>query len=263
MNGHPTREEDFDLYALGALEGQERQAIELHMTQCAACSRKLAEAQGRIALLALGVPRVEPPLGVKERLLNQVRKKDAGQGMRLPAVEPERGSGFFGRWWAAALAPVAVVLALAAFFLWKENARLDRQLLDLRATVQEQQKQLDYARNVAHLFEAKDTITVSLAPVPGMPGGAVKVTYNEKMGMIMYDGWIEPPPEDKSYQLWVVPMEGNPISVGVFNPATSDSAHWLTKVPAGVAAKAFAITLEPAGGTSAPTGPNVLVGPVS
>jgi hypothetical protein len=27
-NGHPTREEDFDLYVLGALEGDEKQAIE-------------------------------------------------------------------------------------------------------------------------------------------------------------------------------------------------------------------------------------------
>jgi anti-sigma-K factor RskA len=263
MNGHPTREEDFDLYALGALEGEEKQAIESHMAQCAACSRKLAEAQGRIALLALGVPRVEPSLGVKERLLNRVRTTTEGQAVRLPSVEPERAGGFFGRWWAAVLAPAAVVLALAAFFLWKENAQLDRQLAELRATVLEQQKQLDYARNVAHLFEAKDTITVSLAPMPGMPSGAVKVMYNEKMGVLMYDGWIEPPPEDKSYQLWVVPMEGNPISVGVFNPATSDSAHWLTKVPVGVAARAFAITLEPAGGMSVPTGPKVLVGPVS
>lgn len=263
MNGHPTREEDFDLYALGALEGEEKQAIESHIAECAACSRKFVEAQGRIALLALGAPRVEPSPGVKERLMSRVRARAEGQTRRLPSVEPERTSGFFGHWWAALLAPAAVALALAAFFLWKENARLDRELADLRAAMQEQQKQLEYARNVAHLFEAKDTIAVSLAPMPGMPNGAVKVMYNAKMGMVMYDGWIEPPPEDKSYQLWVVPMEGKPISAGVFNPATSDSAHWLTKVQEGVPAKAFAITLEPAGGASAPTGPEVLVGSAS
>jgi anti-sigma-K factor RskA len=263
MNGHPTREEDFDLYALGALEGEEKQAIESHVAQCAACSRKLGEAQGRIALLALGAPHVEPSLGLKERLMSRVHRTPERQPARFPAVDTERAGGYFGRWWGAVLAPAAVVLALAAFFLWKENSRLDRQVAELRAAMQEQQKQLDYARNVAHLMEAKDTITVSLAPMPGMPNGAVKVMYNAKMGMVMYDGWIEPPPEDKSYQLWVVPMEGKPISVGVFNPATSDSAHWLTKVPEGVPARAFAITLEPAGGTSAPTGPKVLVGPVS
>jgi anti-sigma-K factor RskA len=263
MSGHPTREEDFDLYALGALEGEEKQTIESHVAGCAACSRKLAEAHGRIAMLALGAPRVEPSQSVRERLMSRLHPTVDDRTVKLPPVEPEQAGGFFGRWWAAVLAPAAVVLALAAFFLWTENSRLDRQLTELRAKVQEQQKQLDYARNVAHLMEAKDTVSVSLAPMPGMPNGAVKVMYNEKMGMLMYDGWIEPPPEDKSYQLWVVPMEGNPISVGVFNPATSDSAHWLTKIPEGVPAKAFAITLEPAGGAAAPSGPQVLAGPAS
>ena len=31
MNGHPTREEDFDLFALGALDREEREAIESHV----------------------------------------------------------------------------------------------------------------------------------------------------------------------------------------------------------------------------------------
>src|SRR5580700_6042915 len=119
MNGHPTREEDFDLYALGALDGEEKQAIESHVVECAACSRKLAEAQGRIATLAWGAPRVEPSLRVKERLMSQIRSKADGRALITPSVEAERGGGFFGGRWAAVLAPVAVALALAASFLWK------------------------------------------------------------------------------------------------------------------------------------------------
>jgi anti-sigma-K factor RskA len=37
----------------------------------------------------------------------------------------------------------------------------------------------------------------------------------------------------------------------------------MVKLPPGVEAKAFAITLEPEGGMPQPTGPMVLVGPVS
>jgi anti-sigma-K factor RskA len=37
----------------------------------------------------------------------------------------------------------------------------------------------------------------------------------------------------------------------------------MVKLPQGMAAKAFAVTLEPAGGMPQPTGPMVLVGPVS
>ena len=56
MNGHPTRLEDFDLYALGVLEGEEKAAFEAHVPTCAACAEKLAEARGRIALLAFSAP---------------------------------------------------------------------------------------------------------------------------------------------------------------------------------------------------------------
>jgi anti-sigma-K factor RskA len=260
-NGHIANDSDFELYALGALEGDERQALESHAASCAECARKLAEAQGRIALLAFAAPRIEPSPAVKERLLRAARGA-ASRDLRQQgpaAPEPQGATG----WWTWVLAAAAAVLAAASLVLWNQNKHLDHELADMRAAMQEQQKQLDYARNVAHLIEAKDTISVALAPMPGMPQGAAHVMYNAKMGMLMYDGWIDPPPQDKSYQLWIVPMDGAPISAGVFNPVTDDSAHWMTKMPVGVAVKAFAVTLEPAGGMSQPTGPKVLAGPVS
>lgn len=265
-NGHPTREEDFDLYVLGALEGGEKQAIESHLAACAECARKVASARGRVAALSFAAPRVEPSAAVKERLLRRVRE-EARAGSPAPsrqsapsrAGSPVRESAA-PRWWTWILVPATVALALASFALWNQNKKLDRQLAEMRAAMQEQQKQLDYARTVAHLVEAKDTVTVALAPMPGMPQGAAHVMYNAQMGIVMYDGWISPPPEDKSYQLWVVPMRGAPISAGVFNPATSDAAHWTSKLPQGVAVKSFAVTLEPAGGMPHPTGPMVLAG---
>ena len=269
MNGHITREEDFDLYALGALDADEKGAVETHLVSCAECSRKLAEARGRMAALGLSAPFAAPSPQVRERLLRQIRTAasatSAARAEAAAARSPKssRGAGESARRWTWILSPAFAALAIAAIFLWVQNARLGRQIASLRATVLQQQKQLDETRNVAHLFEAQDTVTISLAPMPGMPQGAVKVMYNEKMGMLMYDGWIDPPPQDKSYQLWVVPAEGAPINAGVFNPATSDTAHWMTKVPGGVPAKAFAITLEPAGGMPRPTGPKVFVGPVS
>ena len=279
-NGHPTREEDFDLYVLGALEGDEKQAIESHLATCADCARKLASARGRVAAISFAAPRVEPSSGVKDRLLRQVRAESqapsraAAESAKVPVrgtgrefAPPEPPRGIAGRWLFAILAPACVALLIATVILWRENDRLTGQLASLGVSVDKStkeladlQKQLEYARTVSHLLEARDTITVSLAPKPGMADGAVKVMYNGKMGLLMYDGWIAPSPDDKSYQLWVVPMDGKPISAGVFNPATSDMAHWMSKVPEGIAPKMFAITLEPAGGMPQPTGPMVLVG---
>ena len=58
MSGtHPTRAEDFDLYALGALDGDEKVVFETHLATCADCKLKLADSYGRMALLAFSAPR--------------------------------------------------------------------------------------------------------------------------------------------------------------------------------------------------------------
>ncbi len=272
MNGHPTREEDFDLYALGALEGDEKLAIESHISACADCTRKLAEARGRLALLAFAVPQSNPSPNVKERLMVQVRASrgsaavtpESAASARAPrAVDRPASGGFFGRWWAAVLVPVGVVLAIATIVLWNQKVQLDRRLADVHAQIEKQQTQLDEARELASLFESKDTITIALAPQPGVPPTSAHVMYNAKMGMLMYDGNLVPTPANKSYELWLVPTTGDPINAGVFNPVPGQSNHWMMKLPPGISPKAFAVSLEPAGGMPQPTGPMVLVGAVS
>jgi|HubBroStandDraft_6_1064221.scaffolds.fasta_scaffold80443_2 anti-sigma-K factor RskA len=271
MSAHPTREEDFDLYALGALEDDEKLAIESHVSACSDCARKLAEARGRISLLALAAPQSDPSPLVKQRLMAQVHaSRDASpaaqtaQYLAPRAIEPATtGGGFFGRWWAAVLVPVGAALAVATIVLWNQKAQLDHQLAEMRVAISKQQSELDEARHLAALFESKDTITIALAPQPGTPPTSAHVMYNAKMGMLMYDGSLLPTAADKSYQLWLVPMSGDPINAGVFNPVAGQSNHWMMKLPPGIAPKEFAITLEPAGGMPRPTGPMVLVGAVT
>jgi hypothetical protein len=165
--------------------------------------------------------------------------------------------------WTAILLPIAAVLAIATFLLWNANRQLDGQLAALRRSAQLQEQQLQDAREIATLITAHDTITVPLAPQPAMPQGMAHVMYNAKMGMLMYEGEIPPAPSAKSYQLWLVPASGNPISCGVFNPVSGQPDHWMMKLPKGIDPKAFAVTLEPSGGMPQPTGPKVLIGAAS
>jgi len=260
MNAHPTREEDFDLYALGALEGDEKLALESHLAGCAECARTLAEARGRMAMLALAVPRVEPSPAVKQRLMAQVRADGEAENRASAVSASTRAPGFFDRWRTAILVPAFALLAIATVVLWRQNRDLDRQLAALRASAQQQQQQLDEARNLDEMMESRDTVTVALAQQPGMPQGSAHVMYNAKMGMLMYDGEIAPAPPAKSYQLWLVPAAGKPISAGVFNPVNGRADHWMMKLPRGVEPKEFAVSLEPAGGMPQPTGPMVLIG---
>lgn len=260
MNAHPTNESDFDLYALGALEGAELREFEGHVTGCGDCAQKLAQARGRVAMLALGAPQVAASAAAKSRLMAQVHA-DAAPARRVPEPASERGR--LSGWWATVLVPAAAALAIATFLLWQQNDRLDQQLAALRYAAAKQQAQVAEATKLADLIGSSDTVTVSLAQQPGMPKGAAHVMYNTKMGMLMYDGQLEAAPSGKSYQLWVVPAEGNPISAGVFQPVPGQMDHWMMAMPQGVVPKAFAVTIEPAGGMPQPTGPKVLVGAAS
>jgi anti-sigma-K factor RskA len=264
-NTHPTREEDFDLLALGALEGDERREIESHVAACESCARKLADARNRIALLGLASPFVNPSSDVKARLMQQIRAEATGTPQVPPRLkdEPSDGRYSWARWWNAILIPVAAVLVFVTVYLWRQNQIFDQQLAILRATVQEQQDQLDEDLKVADLIAAPDTIVVPLVPQSGMPQGSARVVYNAHSGILVYDGQLDKAPADKSYVLWLVPATGNPLSAGVFNPSTGKTSHWVIKLPAGTVPKAFAVTLEPSGGAPQPTGPKVLVGPVS
>ena len=262
MSGtHPTREEDFDLFALGALDGDEKAAFEAHLASCAACSAKLAEATGRMAMLALAAPPASPAPGVKERLMRQVLATGRGPVDSAARMTPEK-EGILTRWWGLLL-PVAGAFALASVLLWLHNEQLNRQIAELRITVDQQQKQIAQAHEIAELMTARDTVVVSLAMQKNQPEGTARVLYNAQHGMLVYDGHLAPTPSGMSYQLWLVPMSGAPISAGVFNPAKGEMNSIMAKVPPGTAAKAFAVTLEPAGGMPAPTGPMILVGPVS
>jgi len=267
MNGHPLPEEDFDLYALGSPDADEKRAIESHLASCAACRRALAEAQGRIALLAFSAPRVAPSPAVKQRLLQQIRADESAfaahsRKVPQPSREAER-SGFFARWSNAVLVPATALLAIATFWLWAQNRRLDRDLANMNGTLEQQRRDLKDARELAELIESRDTATIELAAQPGRPVGKAHVMYNAKMGMLIYDGELTAAPAAKSYQLWLVPMNGSPISAGVFNPHEGQPDRWMMNLPKGVAAKAFAITIEPAGGMPHPTGPMVMMGSAS
>ncbi len=260
-NGHPNREEDFDLYALGALEGDEKRAIESHVAGCTPCSEKLAAAQGRMSMIGLAAPEVVPSPGVKEKLMRQIVGSSTGRGGTI-AVMPSKKAGVFEGWlWA--MVPLAGGFACALVFLWLHVLQLDSQIDALNQRTQQQDTELAKERSVVDMLGAKDTVVVSLTEQKQQPLGTARVLYNAKRGLLVYNGTLPPAPADKSYQLWLVPTNGAPISAGVFESSEGGTDRITAEVPAGTTAKAFAVTLEPRGGKPAPTGPFVLLGPVS
>nr|HEV7954381.1 anti-sigma factor [Candidatus Acidoferrales bacterium] len=256
-NEHPYREEDFDLYALGVLEGDELRGIETHIDSCTDCAQKLAEARGRIALLAFSAGPAEPSLEVRQRLLARIRS-EANPSRATDAVRTGRAPSAF---WNFAWGTLALALAIFAVYLWNSNKTLLQELDRQEVAMKTQMALTEKYRVISALFTSPKTITVNLAaksPNATEPG---RVVYNAQQGALVYVGTLPQLAADKSYELWVIPQTGNPIPAGVFSASPSGEAKVvLPNIPAGISPKAFAVTIEPAGGGASPTGPFAQVG---
>jgi len=80
--------------------------------------------------------------------------------------------------------------------------------------------------------------------------------------MILLATNLKPLPQGKTYELWLIPADGKaPVPAGTFNPdAVGTATLVLPPLPSGIAAKAFGVTVENAGGATSPTMPIVLSG---
>lgn len=271
MNGHPQFEEDFELYVLGVLDGGEKAEMENHLRVCAECRTRLESARARMAMLALAAPSATPPAAVRERLMERFRRERpetlAPQPqVKLPVpIRPRRGA------WTPLWAAAAIVLIVAAGWLAVENRRLAGELNQLEAThqqLEESTRQLEAETSKAQaaldVLTAPETVQVELAPVAARPVPHGKAFYNPSRGLLFYAANLQPLPAGSTYELWLIPSEGAPVDAGIFNAdARGNGEVILPSLPQGLTAKAFAVTIEPAGGRPAPTGPKVLIGPVS
>jgi len=269
MNSHPQFEEDLELYELGVLDGDDKAEIETHLAGCSECGAKLGMARRRLALLALAAPPSEPSAEVRSRILESFREKGSERRDEITSV-PARPR-FRAPVWAWACAGVCLVLLVAAGWLARENARLSRRLAELEQIRQ----QLDAsnlnlrtsaarAQAVLDVLTGPQTIQVELSPAKARPLPHGKAFYNSSKGLLFYTTSLESLPSGRTYELWLIPAEGNPVDAGVFNTdAHGNGQVILPSLPQGLTAKTFAVTIEPEGGVPAPTGPMVLVGPVS
>jgi anti-sigma-K factor RskA len=279
--------EDLDLLTLGALDlaedPAERQTMERHLRECAECQRGLVAAQARMAIVALAAPQQKPSPRAKEQLMTRIaataqdRSAQGATAIAAPvAASRVPGSQVDGPQmpgihqpnrtvWTLAWAGLAFGLAVAAILLWTGNERLSREMQGLRQDTAQLQQQFQQNEEQNHtliqLFTAQDTQHIVLTPVAGQSSRPARVEYNARRGLLFYTGTLPTPAAGRSYQLWLVPVSGNPISAGVFAPDPGGRASVvLPPLPLGVAAKAFAVTIEPSGGMPQPTGPKVQVG---
>ncbi len=203
------------LYALDALDGDDRARFEEHLDGCARCREELGGLRGAAGALAFAVEGPAPPAELRARVLTVAR----AESQNVVPLRPRRSVAVSI---AAALA-VAATAAAVAFGLWA--ASLHHSLAGERS-----------ALRILGNAQARHI------PLAG-GHGALVVTPSGDAALAAV---LPPLPDGKVYEAWVIDSSGV-RRAGTF---TGDRTTLTTRVPNGAT---VAVTVERAGGVDAPT----------
>ncbi len=232
-------------YAVDALEGSERAAFEEHLASCAACAEELADLQDAAAALG-SVAALAPPPQLRTRVLDAASQARQEPAQTASVVPLQRRRRHPLAWVAGAAA--AVVMLVAGGATWRAIS-VEQELSLLRAQ----------AADVTAVLAAPDARTESAA-VAGGGRGAVVVAPSQERGVFVGTSLPAPAP-DRTYQLWLLDAAGRATSVGLFRP-TGDGDATVALPPGVLDAATVGLTVEPSGGSRAPTTEPVLALPV-
>jgi hypothetical protein len=182
-----------EAYALGALEDDERTAVERHLETCADCralAAELVETAHNLPLALGAVSPLRPPAALKAQLLGQLAPEERLEARRW--------------WWRPRAALVLVSLVLAALFAaW--DARLDDALSqerDLRARLARLQVQQEL---VLEVVDSRETRKAVLLPPEGSDSRAYGKVFTraDMPHVVAMAGRLPQPRSEQAYHLWL------------------------------------------------------------
>lgn len=221
--------EDAAAYLLGALEEEEARAFEAHVPGCAACRRELDELRVAAEALPASVPLVAPPPELQARLMRDVEREAtllaaAAEGARPGSRRGVRRPALSGRDLAPALVALGagLLIGLAAGGGFSRGAR-----------------------------------SVAVKVDPSMGRAQARLELRDGTATLVAQHLRAPPP-GHVYQVWLQRGRAAPQpTAALFTPRRDGSA--MTGVVDARGADSVLVSIEPAGGSPAPTTRPVLV----
>jgi len=217
-------------YALDALPDAERAEFEGHLETCRACTDEVARFAAAAARLGAATA-TAPPDSLRSAVLGQVRSTS-----QLAVLDPAGSSRFgspAGTWLLAAAAALLLVLSGGVALSQHNRASL----------LAEQNAQ------VSAVLAAPDAVTGR--DDPASPAALTVVTSRALNRAVVVVRDLPQLESDQTYQMWWIDQQG-PHSAGLMRAPPPNEAAAVV-VEADQDAQQFAITLEPAGGSNAPT----------
>lgn len=221
-------------YVLDALAADEMSLVSEHLASCAACQAELARLQRVADELPLAVPQTNPPPALKARLMRSIhaRQVESSPATRHNSTWQRVAAYFRGHLPAFGLAFI-VLLVLGNVLLWR---------------------QLNYNRQVAGApMRVVTLVNSSFSPAAV---GTLVVAPNGQYCTLVVNNLAALDPSQQ-YQVWLIKGSEH-TSAGIFtvNPDGYALLEILAPLPL-AQYDAIGVSVEPVGGSIAPTGPNV------
>jgi anti-sigma-K factor RskA len=241
-NGHERWSEELAAYLLGALEPTEVEAFERHAEDCERCRAEARWFAPAMQALPESVERMQPPPELRARVMAEVRADVAGSADAEPGTEPARGG------WRRRLAA-----------LWRgERPRGLRPAVGFAALALVVAAVAGYVvgNNGSPSPSGGSPSTVVSGHAPGIVAEMVR----EGGGGSLHLKNVKPIPDGKVLEAWV--QRGGKVSPvpALFAPDREGRATTMVANMNGV--ETVMVTVEPSGGTKAPTSTPIVTLPI-
>ena len=244
-----------EAYALGLLKPAEMQEVEAVASKNPAVKLQLkAEVEAMGALTK--AYSVNPPAHLREQILKAAKGNEPPQQEETKAEKSKTNNST--KFWMIAATFLFLVSTGINFRQYQNVEKLNQELSISQIKIAELESETEVM--VARYNKLENNYTVLTHPqttqfvmkgVEGRdPNMRADVYWNAKSKMVYLNIKSMPAaPEGKVYQLWAL-KDGQPIDMGVLKGAEGLQMQELGRVPG---ADAFAVTLEPQGGSVNPT----------
>jgi anti-sigma-K factor RskA len=264
--------EDAGPYALGALTAGERGRFEAHAASCEACRCEVRAFGAIVNALPLALPQIDPPAALRDRILAAAAAGPLYQIKPAAASTRRRpGQRFATPGWLSAAGLVVMVTGLGAYTLSVQHRLqgLETRLRDTTARLDRSEQQLAFAAGDAErahvqlaVLTAPDMRQVDLSSQPAAPRAAGRGFLSASNGLLVAATELPRLPAGRTYQVWYLTRRV-PVSAGLIKPDRSGRVTASFAPPPGSPVPTgLAVSIEPDGGVTSPTGALYLAGAV-
>ncbi|MGA2097650.1 MAG: anti-sigma factor [Candidatus Acidiferrum sp.] len=268
MNNCDQFRELLEAYALGALDPEERAALEAHLaTGCHDCARSVEEARWLVCQLAYTAPEATPSDMLKGRLMQTVRAEAQSHAEAKPQALPAKRYVPVWMWGlAAAMIVFMIVVTRNVRHLQDETREAEHLNAELMEGNHKLEKELAETKREAMIMMDPKSVKIMM-PANGKQGAQLEAKWNAQLGVLVMGDKIPMPAPHHVLQLWLIPKDpkAKPMPSMMTWPDADGKFILLVSNPPDSMGntKALAITEEPEGGSPGPTTTPIYVGGVS